>query len=453
MVYAAIDTFILPPAMSSDATQRPLTPSDSLDGPLPKPASSNNDTSTVVTALHVMSTERAALAHLEHLYQNDARAQQDLARAVDLIAYTVREGGKLVVCGVGKSGKIGRKIEATMNSLGIHSAFLHPTEALHGDLGLVRPNDTMLLISFSGRSPELLCLLPYIPTTVPIIALSSHTQPDACPLLSLHGPLGMGILLPAPIHEEEEASLGVSAPTSSTTVALCLGDALAIATARKLHTDSGRAPADVFRSYHPGGAIGAAAAAAGATPSTTPSSGASTTAFDSPSSSISLPWDDFSNGSSIPPFNLQQPPEQRSIPLDMLVPLDQIPTASASPASDVRLLDILLTAIQHPTAKSWVFLSESELVPPRRIRSLLSRHTDVDLRVSDAVALDSGRPLSVSRPNWFLVAESTPLAELRRLVTTSRDGPHPISVIAVVKDIASPTSYIGVMEADDLWSE
>lgn len=310
----------------------------------------------------------------------------------------------------------------------------------------------MLLISFSGRSPELLCLLPYIPTTVPIIALSSHTQPDACPLLSLHGPLGMGVLLPASIHEEEEASLGVSAPTSSTTVALCLGDALAIATARKLHTDPGRGPADVFRSYHPGGAIGAAAAAAGATPLTTPSSGASTTAFDSPSSSISLAWEDFSNGSSIPPFTLQQPPEHRSIQLDMLVPLDQIPTASKSPARDVRLLDILLTAIQHPTAKSWVFLSASELVPPRRIRSLLSRHTDVDLRVSDAVAQDSGRPLSVSRANWFLVAESTPLAELRRLVSTFRDGPDPISVIAVVKDIASPDSCIGVMEAEDLWS-
>jgi hypothetical protein len=102
-------------------------------------ASSKNDASAVVTALHVMSTERAALTHLEHLYQTDARAQQDLARAVDLIARTVRESGKLVVCGVGKSGKIGRKIEATMNSLGIYSAFLHPTEALHGDLGLVRP--------------------------------------------------------------------------------------------------------------------------------------------------------------------------------------------------------------------------------------------------------------------------------------------------------------------------
>jgi D-arabinose 5-phosphate isomerase GutQ len=100
-----------------------------------------------------MSTERAALAHLEHLYQTDARAQQDLARAVDLIAHTVREAGKLVVCGVGKSGKIGRKIEATMNSLGIYSAFLHPTEALHGDLGLVRP------VSHSCMEVEIACLL------------------------------------------------------------------------------------------------------------------------------------------------------------------------------------------------------------------------------------------------------------------------------------------------------
>lgn len=111
----------------------PLTPPNSSDPPAPK------DVSSVVTAIHVISTERAALAHLEHIYQTDARAQHDLARAVDQIARSVREGGKLVVCGVGKSGKVGRKIEATMNSLGVYSAFLHPTEALHGDLGLVRP--------------------------------------------------------------------------------------------------------------------------------------------------------------------------------------------------------------------------------------------------------------------------------------------------------------------------
>lgn len=110
--------------------------------PLTPPGSSDphtKDVSSVVTAIHVIATERAALAHLEHIYQTDARAQQDLARAVDRITRSVREGGKLVVCGVGKSGKVGRKIEATMNSLGVYSAFLHPTEALHGDLGLVRP--------------------------------------------------------------------------------------------------------------------------------------------------------------------------------------------------------------------------------------------------------------------------------------------------------------------------
>lgn len=92
-----------------------------------------------MTALDVISTERAALEHLEYLYNTDVRAQLELARAVNQIARSVHAGGKLVVCGVGKSGKVGQKIEATMNSLGVYSAFLHPTEALHGDLGLVRP--------------------------------------------------------------------------------------------------------------------------------------------------------------------------------------------------------------------------------------------------------------------------------------------------------------------------
>jgi len=307
-------------------------------------------------------------------------------------------------------------------------------------------NDTMLLISFSGRSPEILALLPHIPATVPVIALTSHMEPSACPLLTFHAPSGMGVLLPAPIHQDEEASLGVSAPTTSTTVALCLGDALAIATARKLHIAPGRGPADVFRSHHPGGAIGAAAAG---TPLTNSSSGVSTT-FDSPSSSISLPWEDLNGGSSIPPLTLQPPPEQRRVLMDMLVPLDQIPTVSASPSqtsSDLRLLDILLAAIQHPNAKSWVSLSPSQIIPPRRIRSLLSRHTNVDMRVSDVMAKDSGHPLVVNRANWLLVPDSISLAELRRVVATSRAESDSISVIAAMKD---PTSCIGVMEVEDL---
>jgi hypothetical protein len=311
-------------------------------------------------------------------------------------------------------------------------------------------NDTVLLISFSGRSPELLSLLPHLPATVPVIALTSHTHPASCPLLSLHGPLGMGILLPAPIHEDEEASFGVRAPTSSTTVALSLGDALAIATARKLHTATGKNPAEVFRGFHPGGAIGAAAAE---TPLTTPSSGMSTRTFDSPTSSVSLPWEEITNTPLIPPFTLQSPPEQRVISRDMLVPLDQIPTASPSSSQspgDVRLLDILLTAIQHPNARSWVLLSPSEIIPPRRIRALLSPSGDMDMRVSEVMAKNPSTPFIVPRSKWLLVPDSTPLAEIRHTVSESRNRSDPVTVVAVVKDMTSPGSFLGLVEAEDL---
>jgi hypothetical protein len=261
----------------------------------------------------------------------------------------------------------------------------------------------------------------------------------------------MGILLPAPIHEDEDASFGVSAPTSSTTVALSLGDALAIATARKLHTAPGKGPAEVFRGFHPGGAIGAAAAG---TPLTTPSSGMSTT-FDSPASSVSLslPWEEIGSIPLIPPFNLQSPPAQRRISPDMLISLDQIPTASSPSSSspgDVRLLDILLTAIQHPNAKSWVFLSPHEIIPPRQTRSLLSPGGNMDMRVSEVMTENPNTSFAIHRSRWLLVPDSIPLADLRHKVSASRNGPHPISVVAVVKDMNYPDSCIGVMEAEDL---
>lgn len=97
------------------------------------------DEEAIQTALHVLSTERDALTHLEQLYHSDRVAQGGFVNAVDIITKTVRSRAKLVVCGVGKSGKIGEKVVATMNSLGIRSIFLHPTEALHGDLGTIGP--------------------------------------------------------------------------------------------------------------------------------------------------------------------------------------------------------------------------------------------------------------------------------------------------------------------------
>lgn len=100
------------------------------------------------TALHVIRTERDALTALEDLYESDDIAQESFANAVTAIAASITCGGKLVVSGVGKSGKIGKKLIATMNSFGIRSVSLHPTEALHGDLGLLhgvsRPSESSL---------------------------------------------------------------------------------------------------------------------------------------------------------------------------------------------------------------------------------------------------------------------------------------------------------------------
>lgn len=90
-------------------------------------------------AIHVIATERAALENLERVYSTNELARNNMERAVEQIANTINAGSKLIVCGVGKSGKIGEKVVATMNSLGIYCSFLHPTEALHGDLGMVRP--------------------------------------------------------------------------------------------------------------------------------------------------------------------------------------------------------------------------------------------------------------------------------------------------------------------------
>lgn len=128
----------MPAAVHDEFPAGPLTPPDAAETALNDSSVKDAALSSLVTAIHVISTERAALAHLEQLYQSDGLAQEGLVRAVNQIVRTIQDGGKLVLCGVGKSGKIARKVEATMNSLGVYSIFLHPTEALHGDLGMVR---------------------------------------------------------------------------------------------------------------------------------------------------------------------------------------------------------------------------------------------------------------------------------------------------------------------------
>lgn len=93
----------------------------------------------LVTAVNVLSTEATALSYLSRLYATNPTARSGFVRAVEAITTTNLNEGKTIIIGVGKSGKIGKKLVATMNSLGLSASFMHPIEALHGDLGMVKP--------------------------------------------------------------------------------------------------------------------------------------------------------------------------------------------------------------------------------------------------------------------------------------------------------------------------
>lgn len=243
-------------ASECDNDSNPLKRKRGLSSALTPPLSASDedrcDTPTLSRALHVLATEAAALAHATRLYSTSTSARAALVRAVSIVERAHAGGGKVVVCGVGKSGLVGRKTVATMKSLGLGASFLHAAEAVHGDLGDVRPGDAVLFISFSGRTAELLNVLQHLPADTPVVALTAYPDAETCPLLA--GRMGDAVLLPAPIHESEEASFGVSAPTTSTTVAMAVGDMLALTAAERIHEeDKGR----VFKRNHPGGAIGA----------------------------------------------------------------------------------------------------------------------------------------------------------------------------------------------------
>lgn len=208
----------------------------------------------VASAVHVLNTEATSLRSLTELYATDAAARTAFNDAVQVI--TSRPQGKLVIIGVGKSGYIARKLVATFNSLSFYASFMHPTEALHGDLGHIGPNDTLMLITFSGKTPELSLLLPHLDDRLPLIVLTGRTMEAEVFNQRERQASGKTILLPAPVHESETASFGVSAPTTSTTMALAVGDALALTCAGELNPNVGGV-ARVFGRNHPGGAIGA----------------------------------------------------------------------------------------------------------------------------------------------------------------------------------------------------
>lgn len=203
-------------------------------------------------AVHVLSTEATSLSSLTMLYDTDPVARDGFSHAVEAIKKSMGERGKVVVCGVGKSGHIGQKLVATMRSFSLDAVFIHATEALHGDLGAIRPYDTILLITFSGKTSEVVDVLPHLDPSLTMIVLTGHKHRSSCEIARTRPNT---IFLPAPTHESETLSFGCSAPTTSTTMAIAVGDALALVTAQELNS---KGIAAVFAKNHPGGAIGAA---------------------------------------------------------------------------------------------------------------------------------------------------------------------------------------------------
>ena len=184
-------------------------------------------------AREVLAIESQAVAALAD------RLDGDFLRAVELLLAC---RGRIVVCGVGKSGHIGRKIAATLASTGTPALFVHAAEAAHGDLGMITPADVLIAISYSGETAELL-------TVVPLVKL------EGTPLIAITGDAGSALARHADVHldvrvDKEACPLNL-APTSSTTATLALGDALAIACMEA----RGFGPSDFARS-HPGGALG-----------------------------------------------------------------------------------------------------------------------------------------------------------------------------------------------------
>lgn len=364
----------------------PLTPSMPLSGPLPEqietlpitppeiPESFDEktfrpDSRTVKKALHVLATERLALSHLEDLYANSVEIQDFLLQAISQIIHSETRHGKIIFTGVGKSGHIAKKLVATFVSLGIHALFLHPIEALHGDLGVVRRNDTVIMVTFSGRTPELLSLLPHIQSYIPLIIMTAHLSPSTCPLLSHPTRLGStNILLPTTIHESEVLSFGVSAPTTSTTITLALGDSLALAVADELHTAAGLQTPAIFAANHPGGAIGAAL---------------------KPSA--------------------QKVPRMSALATDV----SQVPIAMGRPGCPVLCFDVLLTALRSP--HGFVRTSPTHIVGPRRIQNL----QDPQMPISDT--MDEFGKVEIEKTDWISVLGSTTVEECKRWIHQMRD--------------------------------
>ncbi len=196
------------------------------------------DNGFVVSAERTLKLEWAGLGSLITALQSDLAA--DFVSAIKILGSAQ---GRIIVTGMGKSGHIGQKIAATFASTGTPSYFVHPSEASHGDLGMITKNDVILAFSWSGETSELSNLINYAKRfSVPLISVSSNSEST----------LALASEVSLTLPRAQEACPHGLAPTTSTTLQLALGDAMAIA----LLESKGFSAQD-FKIFHPGGQLGA----------------------------------------------------------------------------------------------------------------------------------------------------------------------------------------------------
>jgi arabinose-5-phosphate isomerase len=220
----------------SQATSKPLMPLDAKGETDPALGPQASD-GTLAAVRRTLEIEAQALETLRGSLEGDLG--QSMTAAVELISAAL---GHVVVTGMGKSGHVGRKIAATMASTGTPAFFVHPGEASHGDLGMITRDNVVVALSNSGETTELSDLLIYTRRfSIPLIAITSVAES------TLAREADVALVLP-PV--EEACPLGL-APTSSTTLSLVVGDALAVAL-----LDRRGFSRENFREFHPGGRLG-----------------------------------------------------------------------------------------------------------------------------------------------------------------------------------------------------
>jgi arabinose-5-phosphate isomerase len=198
--------------------------------------------SAILSAIRTVENERQGIQALEEAIRagNDGGLRAAFSEAVQVIAAS---SGRVIVSGMGKSGHVGRKIASTLASTGQPASFVHPAEASHGDLGMMQSGDVVIAISWSGETAELAAIVTFAKRyAIPLIAITAN--PDSA--------LGREADVCLTMPNVQEACPNGLAPTTSTTLQLVLGDALAIA----LLEERGFTARD-FRALHPGGMLGA----------------------------------------------------------------------------------------------------------------------------------------------------------------------------------------------------